>query len=137
MHNWQLLCPGCNTRKGDRNDHQFRTRYRSVLSTQPRHIPDRTIRQVEFKRLSSRSADADSYKRFKAGKYYTPVQKLNGRWRSGRFVVSGGGIFWGLYELFTPQDASVLLLFCVMLGAATWAWVRLRAWVTGRNHEPD
>ena len=136
MYNWQLLCPGCNTRKGDRNDHQFRTRYGSLLSDQLGQMPDRTIRQAEFKRLSSRSADAVSYARFKAGKYYTPVQKLNVGGAVGGVVV-GGGIFWGIYELFTPQDASVLLLVCVMLGVATWAWVRLRAWFTGRNHEPD
>ena len=136
MYNWQLLCPGCNTRKGDRNDLQFRTRYGTLLSNQPGHMPDRTIRQAEFKRLSGRSADAASYTRFKAGKYYTPVQKLNVGGAIGGTVVRGG-IFWGLYELFTPQDASGLLLVCVILGVATWAWVRLRAWFTGRNHEPD
>ena len=136
MHNWQLLCPGCNTRKGDRNDHQFRAKYGALLSSQLGHMPDRTIRQAEFKRLSSRSADAVSYRRFKAGKYYTPVQKLN---VGGAVVgaVVGGGIFWGIYELFTPQDASGLLLVCAMLGLATLAWIRLRAWFTGRNHEPD
>lgn len=136
MYNWQLLCPGCNTRKGDRDDHQFRARYGSLLSNQPGHMPDRTIRQAEFKRLSSRSADAVSYSRFKAGKYYTPVQKLNVGGAVGGVVV-GGGIFWGIYEIFTPEDASALLFACVMLGIATWAWVRLRAWLTGRNHEPD
>ena len=136
MYNWQLLCPGCNTRKGDRNDHQFRTRYRSLLSDQLGHMPDRTIRQAEFKRLSNQAADVKAYTRFKAGKYYTPVQKLNVGGAVGGAVV-GDGIFWGTYELFTPQDSSGLLFFCVMLGAATWVWVRLRAWSTGRNHEPD
>ena len=29
--NMQLLCPGCNTRKGDRTDQEFRYRYRSLV----------------------------------------------------------------------------------------------------------
>lgn len=136
LYNWQLLCPGCNTRKGDRNDHQFRVKYGSLLSDQKGHMPGRTIKQAEFKKLSGWSADVNTYTRFKAGKYYTPVQKLNVGGAVGGGAV-GGAMFWAGYELFTPQDASGLLLVCVILGVATWAWVRLRAWATGRNHEPD
>ena len=136
MYNWQLLCPGCNTRKSDRNDLEFRSKYGALLSLRQGHMPDRTIRQSEFKKVAAQSTDAVSYSRFKAGKYYTPVQKLNVGGAVGGIVV-GGGIFWGIYELFTPQDASGLLIFCVMLGVSTWAWVRFRAWTTGRNHEPD
>ena len=33
--NMQLLCPGCNTRKGDRTDQEFRYRYRSLIPVTP------------------------------------------------------------------------------------------------------
>ena len=99
-------------------------------------MPARTVRQSEFKRLTGQTRDIASYRNFKAGKYYTPAQKINvGGIVAG--VVLGGLLFWLTYEAFTPEDASPLAFVSVVLGVATWAWVRLRAWYTGRDQEVD
>lgn len=136
MANWQLLCQSCNTRKGDRNDQQFRYRYRALLSSQQGDIPVRTIRKREFDRITRQYADASSYRNFKAGKYYTPAQKVNvGGIVAG--VVVGGGVYWGAYELFSPSDPGNLVTVCFLLAVATWGWVWLRAWYTGRHRETD
>ena len=73
--NLQLLCPGCNLRKSDRSDAEFRYRYRSLLPRQPGQIPGSRIRQSQFRAVTSASPDAESYKRFKAGKYLTPIHR--------------------------------------------------------------
>ena len=71
--NLQLLCSGCNLRKSDRNDVEFRSRYRSLLPQQRgSKPPPEQIKQQEFRALTQRTADADTYTRFKAGKVSLP-----------------------------------------------------------------
>ena len=134
--NMQLLCPGCNTRKGDRTDQEFRHRYRSLIPVTRGAMPARTVRQSEFRRVTGQTRDVDSYRNFRAGNYYTPSQKVNiGGIVAG--VVLGGLLFWLTHRAFTPEDASTLALVSAVLGVVTWAWVRLRAWYTGRDQEVD
>ena len=75
--NLQLLCAGCNLRKSDRNDAEFRYRYRSLLPQEKGRMPSHRIRQSEFRTATRSSSDAEAYKRFKAGKYLTSAQKVN------------------------------------------------------------
>lgn len=134
--NAQLTCPQCNTRKGDRTDHEFRTRYSSLIPTDPKSMPAQTVRQSAFKRATARTADASSFSGFKRGRYYTPAQKINiGAIVGG--VAVGGLLYWLLYEAFAPEDASNLVLTCALLTAATWGWVWIRAWWTGRHQDVD
>ena len=134
--NMQLLCPGCNTRKGDRTDREFRHRYRSLIPVTRGTMPARTVRQSEFRRATGQTRDVASCRNFRAGSYYTPSQKVNiGGIVAG--VVLGGLLFWLTHRAFTPQDASTLALASAVLGVVTWAWVRLRAWYTGRDQEVD
>ena len=134
--NMQLLCPGCNTRKGDRTDQEFRHRYQELIPLNRGAMPARTVRQSEFKRLTGQTRDVTSYRHFKAGKYYTPAQKVNiGGIVTG--VVLGGLLFWLTYEASAPNDASPLAIASVVLGFITWTWIKLRAWYTGKDQEVD
>lgn len=132
--NLQLLCSGCNLRKSDRNDVEFRSRYRSLLPQQRGATPSRRIKQQEFRALTQRTADADTYTRFKAGKYLTPKQKIgSGALATG--VVVAILIFFPINETFNPGDASALLLSSLGVGAVAGVGVRFRAWKTGRDQE--
>lgn len=132
--NAQLTCPGCNMRKGDRTDGEFRSRYGSLIPPTSGAMPARAVRQSEFKRATTRTSDASSYRGFKGGKYYTPAQKINiGAIIAG--VAVGGLVFWLFYEAFAPEDPSNLVLACALLGGVTWGWVWLRAWYTGSHQE--
>ena len=132
--NLQLLCPGCNLRKSDRNDAEFRHRYRSLLPQERGRMPARRIKQSEFRTATRTSSDADSYARFKAGKYLTSAQKVN----SGGLVTGAAialAIFIPVNQALTPEDASALLVASVATGAAAGLGVRLRARYTGKDQE--
>ncbi|MCE2500620.1 MAG: HNH endonuclease [Dehalococcoidia bacterium] len=132
--NLQLLCAPCNLRKSDRNDVEFRHRYRSLLPQQQGRMPTRRITQSQFRRATRDTADAASYRNFKAGKYLTSAQKVN----SGALataVVIALAIFVPIYQAATPDDASALLVASVATGAVAGFGVRLRARYTGKDHE--
>ena len=132
--NLQLLCAGCNLRKSDRNDIEFRHRYSSLLPQAQGGMPDRRIKQSEFRAVTRSAADADSYRRFKAGEYLTPAQKV-----SGGALATGGAtallVFLPINLALTPADASILLLVSLATGAAAALGVRLRARNTGKDQE--
>ena len=132
--NLQLLCAPCNLRKSDRNDREFRYRYRTLLPQQGGRMPERRIKQAEFKAVTRETTDADSYVRFKAGKYLTAAQKIN----SGALVtgiVVSLAIFLPFDYLLTPQDGSALLVTSACFGIASGIGIRLRARHTGRDQE--
>ena len=132
--NLQLLCAGCNLRKSDRSDAEFRHRYRSLLPQQRTSMPSRRIKQSEFRALTRTTADADTYTRFKSGKYLTSAQKVN----SGSLVTGAAialAIFITFNQALNPQDASALLLASLAIGAAAGLGVRARAWYTGKDQE--
>lgn len=132
--NLQLLCAGCNLRKSDRSDAEFRQRYRSLLPQEPGRMPTRRIKQSEFRAVTKTASDADSYRRFKAGKYLTSQQKIN----SGALVTGAAvalSIFIPINQAATPEDASVLLVASVAMGAVAGLGVRLRARYTGNDQE--
>ena len=132
--NLHLLCAGCNLRKLDRSDAEFRHRYRSLLPQQAGRMPTHRIRQSEFRRVTRETSDAESYLRFKAGKYLTPAQKVN----SGAFatgVVVALAIFVPFNQAFTPEDASALLVASLATGAVAGIGIRLRARYTGKDQE--
>ncbi len=132
--NLQLLCAGCNLRKSDRSDVEFRHRYRSLLPQRPSTMPARRILQAQFRRVTQDSPDAESYRRFKAGKYLTATQKINsGSLATGAVVALV--IFVPINQTATPGDGSVLLLVSLALGAAAGLGVRLRARYTGKDQE--
>ena len=132
--NLQLLCAPCNLRKSDRNDREFRYRYRKLLPQQRGRMPGRRIKQVEFRAVTTETSDADSYRRFKAGKYLTAAQKVNsGALATG--IVVPLGVFLPFDYLFAPQDGSILLATSVFLGIASGIGIRLRARHTGRDQE--
>ena len=116
--NLQLLCPGCNLRKSDRNDAEFHHRYRSLLPQERHRMPARRIRHSEFRTVTKTSSDADTYTRFKAGKYLTSTQKVNSGALATAAVVALA-IFVPIYQAATPEDASALLFASVATGAAT------------------
>ena len=132
--NLQLLCACCNIRKSDRSDAEFRSRYRSLLPPNPGQMPRRTITQSEFRRVAARTTDPESYARFKAGKYLTAAQKVN-----GGALATGIGVacllFFPLNSVMAPTDASVLLIASLGAGAVSGGWVRFRAWRTGKDQE--
>ena len=132
--NLQLLCAPCNLRKSDRNDTEFRYRYRSLLPQQEGRMPSRRIRQSEFRRVARETADPQSYRNFKGGKYLTSAQKVNsGALTTG--VVIALAIFLPIYQAATPDDASALLVASMAVGAAAGLGVRLRARYTGKDQE--
>lgn len=132
--NLQLLCPGCNLRKSDRSDAEFRYRYRTLLPREHGKMPERRIRQSEFRAITTASPDADSYKRFKAGEYLTSTQKVNsGALATGAII--GLAIFVPINMAAAPGDASVLLIVSLAMGAAAGLGVRLRARYTGKDQE--
>ena len=132
--NLQLLCAGCNLRKSDRSDAEFRHRYRSLLPQEPGRMPARRIKQSEFRAATRSTADADSYMRFKAGKYLTSAQKVNSGALATAAVVALA-IFLPFNQAFTPEDASALLIASLATGAAAGLGVRLRARYTGKDQE--
>lgn len=132
--NLQLLCPGCNLRKADRNDAEFRARYRQVLPQQARVMPSRPIKRSTFQALTQGTSDVQSYTRHRAGKYLTPAQKVNSGVVATGIVVAGL-IFFPLNAAFDPGDASALLLSSLGVGATAGGGVRLRAWHTGQDQE--
>ena len=97
-------------------------------------MPDRRIRQGEFRAVTRATRDADSYTRFKGGKYLTAAQKVN----SGAIVTGGAmalAVFVPIYQAVNPEDASALLLTSLAIGIALGAGVRLRAHHTGKDQE--
>ena len=124
--NLQLLCSGCNLRKSDRNDAEFRARYRNLLPQERGSMPDRRIAQTQFRSAARRSSDSTSYTRFKAGKYLTPAQKVN----SGSLAT---GIVAGLPIILFAEQAMVAIL----VGLAAGVGVRVRAWHTGKDQEDE
>ena len=126
LENLQVLCPRCNLRKSDRSDEQFRYRYRRLLPLEPRRMPERKIRQQEFRMATQSSGDATNYARFKAGKYLTPAQKINtGSLATGAIVVV-------VPVVLLPWVPAIL---SVCLGIAAGLGVRIRACYTGRDQE--
>ena len=134
LENTQLLCAGCNLRKSDRNDTEFRLRYRGLLPQQRGVMPSRHIRQSEFRALTRTTSDANSYVRFKAGKYLTPAQKINSGVLATVAVVALA-IFLPINQAASPEDASALLFASLGTGAAAGLGVRLRARYTGKDQE--
>ena len=132
--NLQLLCAPCNLRKSDRNDAEFRHRYRGLLPLKPGSMPSRPIKQSEFRTVTRATSDAESYKRFKAGKYLSSAQKVtSGALATG--AVTALAIFIPINQVATPEDASILLMASLATGAATGLGVRLRARYTGKDQE--
>ena len=132
--NLQLLCAPCNLRKSDRNDAEFRHRYHSLLPQQQARMPTRRIKQSEFRSVTRTSPDAQSYTRFKGGKYLTANQKVNsGSIAAG--VVAALAVFVPINQAATPEDASVLLIISLVLGGAAGLGVRIRARYTGKDQE--
>ncbi len=132
--NLQLLCAGCNLRKSDRSDAEFRHRYRSLLPLEPGRMPARRIKQSEFRAATKTTADAGTYTRFKAGKYLTSAQKVT----SGALVTGVAlalAIFVPINQATTPEDASALLIASVSTGAAGGFGVWLRARYMGKDQE--
>ena len=134
LDNTQLLCAGCNLRKSDRNDTEFRHRYRSLLPQQRGRMPDRPIKQSQFRTATKANSDSDTYTRFKAGKYLTSAQKVNSGALATAAVVALA-IFLPIYQAATPEDASALLIASLATGAAGGLGVRLRARYTGKDQE--
>lgn len=132
--NLQLLCPGCNVRKSDRSDTEFRYRYRSLISQRRGAVPVSPIKQSEFRRVTAGTSDAATYTRFKAGKYLTPTQKVNaGAIATG--VAMGVLIYLPLSEVVPPAGGDWLTMFSLGTGLASGMWVRLRAKWTGKDQE--
>jgi len=132
--NLQLLCAGCNLRKSDRSDAEFRYRYRSLLPQERGRMPARLIKQSEFRAVTRASSDANTYTNFKAGKYLTSARKIN----SGALatvIAIALAIFIPINQATTPEDASALLVASVATGAAAGLGVRLRARHTGKDQE--
>ena len=132
--NLQLLCPGCNGRKSDRNDAEFRYRYRSLIPQGRGPFPSRTIRQAEFDRVAKETSDAATYTRFKLGKYLTAAQKVNGG-AIATGVVVAALLYVPIYEIASPEDTGWLSMTSLAAGLASGAWVRLRARWTGKDRE--
>ena len=108
--NLQLLCPGCNVRKGDRNDPEFRHRYGSLISRRRGAVPTRPIKQSEFRRVTAGTSDAATYTRSKAGKYLTPTQKVNaGAIATG--IAIGALLYLPLAEIVPPSGGDWLAMF--------------------------
>ena len=132
--NLQLLCPGCNLRKSDRNDSEFRHRYRNLLPQERGRMPERRIKQAEFRAITRDTGDTDSYVRFKAGKYLTATQKVNtGAIATG--IITALAIFLPINEAAKLEDGSILLITSIVIGAAAGFGVRLRARQTGKDQE--
>lgn len=132
--NLQLLCAGCNLRKLDRSDAEFRHRYRSLLPQRTGSMPARRIKQSEFRAVTRNTPDADTYLRFKAGKYLTSAQKVN----TGSIATGAGialAIFIAFNQALNPEDGSVLLLASLAVGAVAGLGVRVRASYTGKDQE--
>ena len=132
--NLQLLCAGCNLRKSDRSDAEFRHRYRSLLPQERGRMPARRIKQSEFRAVTRNSSDANTYMNFKAGKHLTSAQKIN----SGALATGAGialAIFIPINQAATPDDASALLVASLATGAAAGLGIRLRARHTGKDQE--
>ena len=132
--NLQLLCPGCNIRKSDRTDAEFRHRYRTLLPQERGSMPNRRIKQAEFRAATRTARDADSYTRFKAGRYLTATQKVNSG-AMATFVATSLAIFLPIQQFTQTDDASILLITSLLTGAAAGAGVRLRARHTGKDQE--
>ena len=134
IENLQLLCPGCNRRKADRTDQEFRWRYRGVLPQGSGVMPPRQVRQADFKALIQTTRDPESYLRFKSGKFYTPAKKV-----TGGAVVSGIAVFVLLFlalnNLIEADDSSGLGTACAVVGLIAGLGVRARAWYTGKDQE--
>ena len=97
-------------------------------------MPARRIKHTEFRTVTKTSSDADTYTRFKAGKYLTSTQKVNSGTLATAAVVALA-IFVPIYQAATPEDASALLLASLATGAAAGFGVRLRARYTGKDQE--
>ena len=132
--NLQLVCAPCNLRKSDRNDAEFRHRYRNLLPQQQGRMPTRSIKQSQFRSVTRDTSDAESYRSFKAGKYLTSAQKVNSGALATTIVIALA-IFVPIYQAATPDDASVLLVASVATGAAAGFGVRFRARYTGKDQE--
>ena len=132
--NLQLLCSGCNLRKSDRSDAEFRHRYRSLLPQERGRMPSRRIKQSEFRAVTRNTPDADTYLRFKAGKYLTSAQKVNsGSLATGATIALA--IFVAFNQALNPEDGSALLLVSLAIGAVAGLGVRARAWYAGKDQE--
>ena len=132
--NLQLTCPQCNGKKGDRTDDEFRYRLRSLLSSVRGHIPNHRISQDELRKVMAESPDADTYIRFKQGKYLTAAQKVNAGSAATGVAISSA-LFFPIFFATTPDDASVLLLCSVATGLVSAGWVRFRARQTNKDQE--
>ena len=132
--NLQLLCPGCNLRKSDRNDAEFRRRYRKLLPQQQGRMPQQPIKQAEFRAITRATSDADTYKRFKSGQYLTAAQKVNGG-AIATGIAAASVVFFPIYQVMNPSDASILLITSLVVGGVAGLGIRLRARYTGKDQE--
>ena len=134
VDNLQLLCPGCNLRKGDRNDTEFRYRYRSLISQVRSDIHPARIPQEEFRRVQAASPDAPGYVRASQRTRWTPRQRVNG-------ACIGVGVLVLLLVYLPIQrwldtgqgGGEALATVAVILGMLAAGWMKLRAWYTGRG----
>ena len=130
--NLQLLCRGCNLRKSDRSDTEFRIRFGQLLP--PQGPPRRRIRQGAFDAEARRTRDTESYSRFKAGKYLTPAYKVTtGALVTGVVVVIGLVILFD--SAFGSRFSDARLIISLIAGVAAGLGIRFRAWVTGQDQE--
>ncbi len=97
-------------------------------------MPERRLKQSDFRAVTRASPDADSYRRFKAGEYLTSTQKVSsGALATG--IAIALAIFVPINQAATPEDASILLIVSLALGTAAGLGVRLRARYTGKDQE--
>ena len=97
-------------------------------------MPERHLKQAEFRAVALATKDADSYQRFKAGKYLTAAQKVSsGALAAG--IAATLAVFIPINQLASPEDASILLLASLATGAAAGTWIRFRARQTGKDQE--
>ena len=132
--NLQLLCPKCNLRKGDRNDREYRYRFRSLISMEEGAIPAGRIPQRQFDRVMQSSPDAPGYVRGGRRARWTPAQRVNA-------ACVGTGVLV-LLLVYLPIQSSLDLdgrlgealgIASVVLGVLAGGWMKLRAWYTGRG----
>ncbi|MDE2844029.1 MAG: HNH endonuclease signature motif containing protein [Chloroflexota bacterium] len=134
IENLQLLCPGCNRRKSDRTDEEFRGRYSNLLPPRRLAKPARFIKQSEFKALTKTTTDPQTYTMFKSGKYYTAGKKVAiGSLVTGIVVLVLP--FWLLSEYVSPDYATNLGTTCAVVGLLSGLGVRIRAWYTGKDKD--
>ena len=132
--NLQVICSGCNQRKGLQTDKEFRARYARLVPQRRMTPPNSRISQREFKEETRRTTQLDSVREFRKTRFISKRNKV-----VTGCIILGAVVAFIVFVALAQLGAGggIVLLLTIILGGAAAFAVWLRAHLTGAMIEDD